>query len=88
MGSLSEAEKNREESVCCGGSLGSLSLDFAHREAITRAALDNLYTSGAEVVATACPLCLWTFGRYADRPVKDIAQLLDAQSTETEKSNQ
>lgn len=87
MGRLSEAEKNRSESVCCGGSLGSLSLDFAHREAITRAALDNLYTSGAEVVATACPLCLWTFSRYADRPVKDIAQLLDEHATEFEKSN-
>lgn len=80
LGELSEAEMNRGESVCCGGSLGSLSLDFAHRESITRAALENLYTSGAEVVATACPLCLWTFSRYADRPVKDIAQLLDMHS--------
>ena len=87
MGTLSEAEKNREESVCCGGSLGSLSLDFEHREAITRAALDNLYASGAEVVATACPLCLWTFSRYADRPVKDIAQLLDEHSADTENRN-
>lgn len=77
---IAEAELNRSESVCCGGSLGSLSLDFAHREKITRASLENLYGSKADAIATACPLCLSTFSRYSDRPVKDIAQIIDEQS--------
>jgi len=77
--SISEAPKNRTESVCCGGSLGSLSLDFAHREKITKASLDNLYASKADAIATACPLCFTTFARYSDRPVKDIAQIIDEQ---------
>ena len=76
---IAEAPKNRSESVCCGGSLGSLSLDFEHREKITLASLDNLYASNADAIATACPLCLATFSRYSDRPVKDIAQIVNEQ---------
>ncbi|MCR4736831.1 MAG: (Fe-S)-binding protein [Bacteroidales bacterium] len=86
--SIAEAEKNREESICCGGSLGSLTLSFAQREEMTRAALDNLYTSRADAIATACPLCLATFARYSDRPVRDLAEIIDAQSSSTQKENQ
>jgi len=78
--SISEAPKNRTESVCCGGSLGSLSLDFSRREKITRASLENLYASNADAIATACPLCMTTFARYSDRPVKDLAQIIDEQT--------
>lgn len=78
-GTIAEAPKNRAESICCGGSLGSLSLDFAHREKITKASLENLYASHADAVATSCPLCLATFSRYSDRPVKDLSQIVDEQ---------
>jgi len=76
---IAEAPMNRSQSVCCGGSLGSLSLDFEHREKITRSSLGNLYASRADAIATACPLCLTTFSRYSDRPVKDISQIIDEQ---------
>ena len=75
---IADAPANREESICCGGSLGSLTFDFAQREAMTRKALENLYASRAEAIATACPLCLWTFARYSDRPVRDLAEILDS----------
>lgn len=77
---IAEAPKNRAESICCGGSLGSLTLGFMQREAMTRKALENLYESRADAIATACPLCLATFSRYSERPVKDIAEVLDAQT--------
>ena len=77
---IAEADRSRAESICCGGSLGSLSLDFAHREKITRAALENLYTSNADAIATACPLCQTTLSRYSDRPVRDLAQIIDENS--------
>ena len=77
---IAEAPKNRAESVCCGGSLGSLTLSFAQREKITRASLENLYESRADAIATACPLCQATFARYSDRPVKDLAQIIDEQT--------
>ena len=75
---IAEAEKNRAESICCGGSLGSISLNFAKREKITRSSLMNLYTSNADAIATACPLCQTTFARYADRPVWDIAEIVES----------
>ena len=78
-GSIAEAPKTRAESVCCGGSLGSLSLGFRQREKITRSALENLYASGADAIATACPLCKATFNRYSSRPVRDIAEIVNSQ---------
>lgn len=74
---ISEAEHTREESICCGGSLGSLSLTFAQRENMTKAALQNLYTSRADAIVTACPLCQATFSRYSDRPVRDLAEIVN-----------
>ena len=50
---------------------------------MTRAALENLYAGKADAIATACPLCLATFSRYADRPVRDIAEIVDAQTVGT-----
>ena len=77
---ISEADKNRKESVCCGGSVGSITLSFKQRQKMTLAALDNLYTSDADAIATACPLCKATFNRYSERPVKDLAEIINAQS--------
>ena len=64
------------ESVCCGGSVGSLTLRYEDREPITRGALDNLTANNPEQIVTACPLCLKTFGRFAPVPVADFAEVL------------
>ena len=77
MGELVEAGKNRRESICCGGSLGSLTLSFDRRKALTENALNNLTIASPDAIVTACPLCRSTFNRYADIPVKDIAEFLD-----------
>ena len=76
-GELTEADKNRKESLCCGGSLGSLTLSFDKRKALTENALHNLTIASPDVIATACPLCRSTFNRYSDKPVKDISEILD-----------
>ena len=76
-GALVEAARNRKESICCGGSVGSLSLGFEKRRAMTENALSNLTSASPDVIVTACPLCLNTFSRYADRKVEDIAQTID-----------
>ena len=77
-GTLVEAAKSHGESICCGGSLGSLTLSFAQREPITRASLENLCADSPDRIVTACPLCRSTFARYSDRPVEDIAEVLDS----------
>lgn len=80
VGKLVEADKTAQESICCGGSLGSLTMSFAEREALTRNALKNLTVNGPDRIATACPLCLATFSRYSDRPVEDVAEVIDRQT--------
>ena len=77
VGNLVEAQKNSRESICCGGSLGSLTLNFDKRKALTENALNNLTVSNPDIIVTACPLCRSTFGRYSDRPVKDIAEIVN-----------
>ena len=79
-GNLVEAEKSGRESICCGGSLGSLTLTFDRRRTLTENALRNLTAADPEVIVTACPLCLSTFNRYSDRPVRDIAEVVNEKS--------
>lgn len=75
-GELVEAEKHHKESICCGGSLGSITLGFDKREAMVRNAIGNLVFNSPDVIVTACPLCKSTFGRYCGRPVEDIAEII------------
>ena len=75
-GQLVPALKERQESVCCGGSVGSLTLRYEDREPITRGSLDNLTANNPEQIVTACPLCLKTFGRFAPVPVRDFAEVI------------
>lgn len=76
-GTLLEGKDNRELSICCGGSLGSLSLGYAQRADITRNSLNNLTVDDPDRIVTACPLCKNTFSHYSDRPVEDIAETVD-----------
>lgn len=76
-GELVEAAKNREESICCGGSVGSLSLGYAKRQPITENSLRNLTANGPDKIVTACPLCWSTFRKYSDIPVEDIAETIN-----------
>ncbi|MBR5076970.1 MAG: (Fe-S)-binding protein [Bacteroidales bacterium] len=76
-GEVVEAGKNRAESICCGGSLGSLSLGFEQRRPMTQNALRDLTVADPDQIVTGCPLCLSTFVRYADRPVRDLAEVID-----------
>lgn len=88
VGELVEAKDNKKESICCGGSLGSLSLGFDKRKAMTENALNNLVYHDPDIIATACPLCKDTFMRYSDRPVEDIAEIIDRNTENTNKDKQ
>jgi len=83
VGELVEGTKNGKESICCGGSLGSLSLSDDQRRKLTENALTNLTTHAPDAVVTACPLCKNSFGRYASVPVLDIAEII-SQTTEVQ----
>jgi len=69
-GELVEAAQHHAQSICCGGSLGSITLGFSDRKEMTENALRNLMENGPDTIVTACPLCRSTFRRYSDTPVK------------------
>lgn len=77
LGELKKAEKEGVESICCGGSLGSLTLSYEDRGKITQGSLNALTANNPQKIVTACPLCLKTFADKADRPVVDIAQIVN-----------
>ncbi|NCA75404.1 MAG: (Fe-S)-binding protein [Alphaproteobacteria bacterium] len=71
---ISKEEKNN--ALCCGGSLGMFEADQQQRDLMTNGALDSLLTLGPELLATSCPLCKKTFGKMNRVPVKDLAELV------------
>lgn len=77
LGELKKAAKEGKESICCGGSLGSLTLNYEDRGKITQGSLNALTAENPNKIVTACPLCLKTFADKADRPVMDIAQIVN-----------
>ncbi len=69
-GTLVKATKEGDESICCGGSLGSLTLDSRDRAKITESSVANLLTNNPQTIVTACPLCLKTFSESVPETVK------------------
>ncbi|MBM3421173.1 MAG: (Fe-S)-binding protein [Bacteroidetes bacterium] len=67
-----------EMGLCCGGSLGNLSLPAAARRKISAAAAASLASSGAATLVTGCPMCKKTFNPVSEIPVKDIAEVVTA----------
>lgn len=69
-GTLVKATKEGDESICCGGSLGSLTLDTRDRAKITESSVGNLLANNPQTIVTACPLCLKTFSESVPETVK------------------
>lgn len=77
-GTLVKAAKEGDESICCGGSLGSLTLDSRDHAKITESSVGNLLVNNPQTIVTACPLCLKTFSESVPESVnvQDFAELL------------
>ncbi|TSA26038.1 MAG: (Fe-S)-binding protein [Bacteroidetes bacterium] len=73
---LVEVPEEKEDALCCGGSLGIYTISSRKRDLITSDALDKLTSSGPEVLVTACPLCKKTFSRLAGIEVLDVAEMV------------
>ncbi len=76
---LKDSPLQNNESICCGGSLGSISMPFAKRKIITGGSLDNLLTNDPDLLVTSCPLCLKTFTPLNSKRTADIAQVVSEQ---------
>ncbi len=79
------AKDEGELSICCGGSVGSLTLSYEDRGHITQSALESLTVNHPDKLVTACPLCLKTFSSHSGPlPVQDLVQLVAEQLEQTE----
>ncbi len=84
VGTLVKASKEYDESICCGGSLGSLTLDTRDRAKISESSLEALLAGDPDTIVTACPLCLKTFSEAVSNSkvphdkvkVKDFAEVI------------
>ncbi|OFX65044.1 MAG: hypothetical protein A2X15_06780 [Bacteroidetes bacterium GWB2_32_14] len=66
----------KQDSLCCGGSLGNLEIEATNRSRIAKDVVDELTRTNPDVIATACPLCKKTFIKVASVQVLDIAELI------------
>jgi Fe-S oxidoreductase len=75
---LIHIDKEKEKSLCCGGSLGNLTIRSEERERIQKTTAEILMHPDPDCIATACPMCKRSIGQFAHKPVKDIAELVSA----------
>ena len=73
---LQPAAEEGSESLCCGGSIGNLSLSSGKRSLIAKDAISVLTKNNPSAVITACPLCKKTFSNASETKVMDIAELV------------
>ncbi|NVO10673.1 MAG: (Fe-S)-binding protein [Bacteroidales bacterium] len=88
-GNLIESSNSRENSLCCGGSLGITNISQEQRHTIASITLDELSANKADIVATACPLCKKTFKSASENiMIADISEImLDSISDKSIKHN-
>lgn len=76
IGLLTPPKSDRDMAVCCGGSIGSLTMTLEERDEITLSSIKDLMHNNPEEIVTACPLCQKTFARKSPIEVKDIAEIV------------
>lgn len=74
IGRLEEVADNRDEALCCGGSLAHLGLDLAQRNMIASGVCAKFEATGADFLVTSCPMCKKSLSRSAKMRVVDIAE--------------
>ena len=76
IGLLTPGKSDKDMAVCCGGSIGSITMTMEERDEITKNSIKDLMHNNPEEIVTACPLCLKTFARLAPVKVRDIAEIV------------
>ena len=76
LGRLVSVGESHQKSLCCGGSLGNLTMSIHEREQIQKSTALYLNQSNPDYIATACPLCKKSLTRFSINPVKDLSELV------------
>ena len=78
MAELQSSAQEANMSLCCGGSLGNLTLSSGKRAMIAADAVRTLTLCSPDELITACPLCKKTFAQVTKTKISDIAELVAA----------
>jgi Fe-S oxidoreductase len=73
---LQQSSQEGNMSLCCGGSLGNLTLSSGKRALIAADAARTLTLPSPDELITACPLCKKTFASATKTRVSDVAELV------------
>lgn len=76
----------RENALCCGGSLANTKINQANKDKITKHLVEELSAPKPEILATACPVCKRTIARHSAINVMDIAEVVAASLENMEKT--
>lgn len=74
----------KENSLCCGGSLAGLNLSGDQRNTVSHNVVEQLCISHPQFIVTSCPLCKKTLVQEAPVPVMDVAEIV-VQSLQSKK---
>jgi len=69
-------DNEKEESLCCGGSLANIKIQMHERNQIRDKVLEEYSAFNHDFLVTACPLCKKTFAKGNKQPVYDIAEIV------------
>jgi Fe-S oxidoreductase len=84
---LISIKKEKEKSLCCGGSLANIKIQSNERNQITNRALSEYLPFAPDILLTSCPLCKKTFSKNGEIQVLDIAEIIRI-ALDFEKTNQ
>ena len=73
---LTPSVQEKENALCCGGSLANLRIDQQGRKKITLDAIQTMTSNNPDILVTGCPSCKRTFAQAAPIQVMDIAEVL------------
>ncbi|MDL2262487.1 (Fe-S)-binding protein [Bacteroidales bacterium OttesenSCG-928-I21] len=76
IGNLTASEFEKEDALCCGGSLSNTVIELDTQIKIRDHALEVLTKSNPDILATACPLCKKSFVHGNKTKVMDIAEIV------------
>lgn len=76
IGELLEPEHNRRNALCCGSSVANTAINDQQQLTIARGVAEELDSTGANVVVTACPQCKKAIVRGSRRKVMDLSEVV------------
>ena len=76
VGTLLEPKHSRKNALCCGSSVANTSINDQQQLSIARSVAQELDTTGASTVVTACPLCKKAIARASQHEVVDLSEII------------